>query len=147
MTASGGAPAVVGRQRYNGCSLINTGTGFTLLEVLIALAILAISSLAIIGQVGQSLSRVQQLQLQTTAIIVAENQMAVIQISPNWPSLGVKTNRVTLAGAQWLVQTDVSTTSDPWLRKVEVTVNYGDSLDSRETPAILARLVSYRGLH
>jgi|TARA_B110000908_G_scaffold2377_1_gene3222 general secretion pathway protein I len=117
------------------------------LEVLIALAILAISSLAIIGQVGQSLSRVQQLQLQTTAIIVAENQMAVIQISPNLPSLGVKTNRVTLAGAQWLVQTDVSTTSDPWLRKVEVTVNYGDSLDSRETPAILARLVSYRGLH
>ena len=147
MNASGGAPAVVGRQRYSGCSLIKTGTGFTLLEVLIALAILAISSLAIIGQVGQSLSRVQQLQLQTTAIIVAENQMAVIQISPNLPSLGVKTNRVTLAGAQWLVQTDVSTTSDPWLRKVEVTVNYGDSLDSRETPAILARLVSYRGLH
>ena len=147
MNASRGAPAVVGRQRYNGCFLIKTGTGFTLLEVLIALAILAISSLAIIGQVGQSLSRVQQLQLQTTAIIVAENQMAVIQISPNLPSLGVKTNRVTLAGAQWLVQTDVSTTSDPWLRKVEVTVNYGDSLDSRETPAILARLVSYRGLH
>jgi len=117
------------------------------LEVLIALAILAISSLAIIGQVGQSLSRVQQLQLQTTAIIVAENQMAVVQISPNWPSLGLKTNRVTLADAQWLVQTDVSTTSDPWLRKVEVTVNYGDALDRRETPAILARLVSYRGLH
>lgn len=123
------------------------GTGFTLLEVLIALAVLAISSLAIIGQVGQSLSRVQELQLQTTAIVVAENQMAVVQISPDWPGLGVRTNRVTLADTQWLVQTDVSATSDPWLRKVEVTVNTGDSLGGRETAAILARLVSYRGLH
>jgi len=121
--------------------------GFTLLEVLIALAVLAISSLAIIGQVGQNLSRVQQLQLQTTAIVAAENQMAMIQISPDWPGLGVRTSTVTLADAQWLVETDVSTTSDPWLRKVEVTVNYGDPVDRRESPAILARLVSYRGLH
>ena len=125
----------------------SSGAGFTLLEVLIALAVLAISSLAIMGQVGQSLSRVQQLQLQTTAIVVAENQMAVAQVSPDWPSLGVRTNTVTLADVQWLVQTDVSTTSDPWLRKVEVTVNYDGPLDGQQTPAILARLVSYRGLH
>jgi general secretion pathway protein I len=126
---------------------VKAGAGFTLLEVLIALAVLAISSLAIMGQVGQSLSRVQQLQLQTSAIVVAENQMAVIQISPDWPGLGVRTNRVTLADGQWLVQTDVSTTSDPWLRKVEITVNYDEPAASREAPAILARLISYRGLH
>ncbi|MEH6556964.1 MAG: type II secretion system minor pseudopilin GspI [Oceanicoccus sp.] len=129
------------------CFRAKASAGFTLLEVLIALAVLAISSLAIIGQVGQSLSRVQQLQLQTSAIVVAENQMTVIQISPDWPGLGVRTNRVTLADAQWLVQTDVSTTSDPWLRKVEITVNYDEQAGSRETPAILARLISYRGLH
>jgi len=121
--------------------------GFTLLEVLIALAVLAISSLAIIGQAGQSLTQTRQLQLQATALIVAENQLAAVQIRPEWPSLGVSTNRETLAGAQWQVQTDVSSTTDPWLRKVEVTVVFEDQSGGPRASGELIRLVGYRGMH
>ena len=116
--------------------------GFTLLEVLIALAILAISSLAILGQAGQSLSQLQQLQLQTHANAVAENQMSALQIMPDWPSLGMSSQLVTLADQQWQVNTDVTTTSEPWLRKIEITVTYGD-----QNEAVLTRLIGYRGLH
>ena len=116
--------------------------GFTLLEVLIALAILAISSLAVISQSGQSLGQLQQLHLKTTAIVVADNQLAVLQATPEWPDIGSQTTLVELDQQQWQVTTEVSQTSDPWLRKIEVVVTQGQDID-----APLALLVGYRGKH
>ncbi len=117
-------------------------SGFTLLEVLIALAILAISSLAVISQSGQSLSQLEQLHLKTTAIVVADNQLAVVQAAPDWPGLGSQTITVDLGEQQWQVTTEITQSSDPWLRKIEVTVSEDIQAD---TP--LALLVGYRGRH
>ena len=96
--------------------------GFTLLEVLIALAILAISSLAVIGQSGQSVTQLQQLHLKTTAMVVADNQLAQLQAAPDWPGLGSQTLSLESGREQWRVTTSVTQTSDPWLRKIEVQV-------------------------
>ncbi|WP_101759478.1 type II secretion system minor pseudopilin GspI [Oceanicoccus sp. KOV_DT_Chl] len=120
------------------------GLGFTLLEVLIALAILAISSLAVIGQSRQSLSQLEQLQLKATAIVLAENQLAVVQIADDWPSLGSSSQSTLLAQRQWRVTTQVSSTSDPWFRKIEVTVT-DDSVANQSEAAVLAQLIGYRG--
>ena len=116
--------------------------GFTLLEVLIALAILAISSLAVISQSGQSLSQLEQLHFKTSAMVVADNQLAVMQAAPDWPSPGSRTTLVELGEQQWQVTTEVTQTSDPWLRKIEVIVTQDQQFD-----ALLALLIGYRGKH
>ncbi len=115
--------------------------GFTLLEVLIALAILAISASAIIGQSGQSLSQLQQLQLKSTAMIVAENQMSALYIAEQWPGLGSISDTVTIADRPWFITTTISATTDPWLRKVEIAVR---EEEGRDVP-VLVTLTSYRG--
>ncbi|ARN76463.1 type II secretion system protein GspI [Oceanicoccus sagamiensis] len=117
-------------------------TGFTLLEVLIALAILAISSLAVISQTGQSLTQLERLHLKTTAMVVADNQLALLQAAPDWPAVGSQTKSVKLGEQQWQVSTDISQTSDPWLRKIEVIVSPVQQADN-----VLALLVGYRGKH
>ena len=117
--------------------------GFTLLEVLIALAILAISSLAVITQTSQSLSQQQQLQAKTAATIVAENQLVALQVSPRWPALGTQRQSINQDGWEWQVQTRISTTTDPWLRKIEVSVF--SNVAGNEV--MIADLIGYRGLH
>ena len=118
--------------------------GFTLLEVLIALAILAISSLAIMSQSRQSLSQLDQLQLKSTAALVADNQLALVQIAEHWPKLGSFSQSATFADRQWRITTQVTATSDPWFRKVEVTVTE-DAAKYTTQQTILAQLAGYRG--
>ena len=115
--------------------------GFTLLEVLVALAILAISSIAVIRQTGQSLGQLQQLQQKTVALVIAENRLNAMRISEQWPGTGRQNQSVTFAGQQWQVDTEVSATSEPWLRKIEISV----SIDNSRGQTPLVSLTGYRG--
>jgi general secretion pathway protein I len=114
--------------------------GFTLLEVLIALAILAISSLAVLTQSGQSLNQIGQLNAKTTAMILAENRLSLIQANPEWPSLGIDKQSLEIAGQQWQVVSNVSVTSEPLLRMLEISVSHVGQENN-----VLFRLVAYRG--
>ena len=120
-----------------------TGRGFTLLEVLIALTILAISSMAVITQTGQSLNQLGQLRLKTVAMVLAENHINRARVSEQWPATGRSTNILSVLDQSWVVNMEVTATSEPWLRKMTVTV----SLDEGGDEFPLASLVSYRGLH
>lgn len=122
-------------------SLSKQWLGFTLLEVLIALAILAISSLAVMTQTGMSLRQLNVLELKTTALIIADNRLAMYRVADEWPATGRSSESLTAADQQWLVRVEVSQTSEAWLRKIEVTV----SLDDGAEGAILGNLIGYRG--
>ena len=127
-------------QLYQQVSLKRRVLGFTLLEVLVALAILAISSLAVSRQIANSLYQQQHLSLKTTAQLLAENELSVIQLLDDWPSLGLNSREVLLANGEWQVTRQISSTSEPWLRKITITVNINRQVD---TPLI--SLVAYRG--
>jgi len=116
--------------------------GFTLLEVLIALTILAISSLAVLRQTGQSLSQLQQLEQKNIAVYIAENRLAEITVSDTWPDSGSSSNTVTIAGQQWTVGSDISNTSDPWLKRIDVSVS--QEISGGKAVSI-ASLTSYKG--
>ena len=55
------------------------GSGFTLLEVMIAIAIIAITLVAVFGSQSQSLSLANEAKFSTTAALLAQSKMAEIE--------------------------------------------------------------------
>ena len=55
-------------------------TGFTLLEVMIAMAIIAITLVVVFGSQSQSLSLANEAKFNTTAALLAQSKMAEIEI-------------------------------------------------------------------
>jgi general secretion pathway protein I len=115
--------------------------GFTLLEVLVALAVLALSAAALMHQVQQSARLQQQLELKSVALALADSELAAIASSGQWPPLGRQGRQLTAQSLEWEVEAEVQATPSPELRRVEVRVRQAD----REEGAPLAALTTYLG--
>lgn len=96
--------------------------GFTLLEILVALAVIAIALAAIVGETAQRLGTAARLTDRTLAHWVAMNQVAEQQLSAEWPAAGVTTGTVDLAGREWYWSRKVSITEDADVRRLDVEV-------------------------
>jgi len=81
--------------------------GFTLLEVLIALAIVAMSVGALLGTVTSSASNVIYLKDKTLAEWVALNRLAELRIDKNMPDPGKRKGNSVLGGMRWEWEEDV----------------------------------------
>ncbi|MBK8537163.1 MAG: type II secretion system minor pseudopilin GspI [Candidatus Competibacteraceae bacterium] len=115
-------------------------TGFTLLEVLVALAVLAIAMGAIIGAATQSINTVATLRDQTFASWVALNQInGLLLESKPWPAEGSRTGSAELANRTWRWEARFSKTDDPDLRRLDLTVR------ASENGAELSKLVAFKG--
>lgn len=97
--------------------------GFTLIEVLIALAFLAIAMSAIIATVGSSIRNAAQLQDKTFANWVAMNELTTLRLTPAWPAVGTQKGNAEMVGQKWNWQAKVSTTQDPDLLRVDIDVS------------------------
>ncbi len=114
--------------------------GFTLLEVLVALAVLAIAMGAVIGAVTQSINTVGVLREQTFAGWVALNKVNELLLDPAaWPDEGSRKGEAELANRAWRWEGRFGKTDDPDMRRLEVTVRAG------ETGPILGKLVAFKG--
>jgi general secretion pathway protein I len=82
--------------------------GFTLLEVLIALAIVALSAGALLGSVTSSASNVIYLKQKTLAEWVALNRLTEIRIAVDMPSTGKRKGSSTMGGMRWEWEEEVS---------------------------------------
>lgn len=97
--------------------------GFTLLEVLIALAIFAVTAIALLSQSSQSVSQSVYLEEKAYALWIAENALTELRLKPEWPSLGEQNDYRSQFGREWGVSVDVSNTSETSLRRVDVRVS------------------------
>ncbi|MBZ4193728.1 MAG: type II secretion system minor pseudopilin GspI [Candidatus Contendobacter sp.] len=115
--------------------------GFTLLEVLVALAVLAIAMSAIIHAATQSIQGVAILREQTFASWVALNQVnqLLLEAKP-WPTEGSRTGKAELAGRSWRWEARFAKTEDPDLRRVEMTVR------GAENAPELSKLLAFRAV-
>ncbi|CBL47056.1 General secretion pathway protein I [gamma proteobacterium HdN1] len=95
--------------------------GFTLIEVLIALFIFAISATALSTTFQSNINNAQSLKVRTFASWIAANKMAEIHASDAFPDAGTRDDRVEYAGSEWLVRTTVAQTL-PGFRKVDIQV-------------------------
>ena len=107
--------------------------GFTLLEVMIALAIFAIVSGALIKNATQTVKQTNLIQDRTLAYWVAENQMNEIRSQPrtdeSFPSPGSDRVSVVMAEKDWELVVDYETTENPDVRRITVSVFHPDNLD------------------
>jgi general secretion pathway protein I len=82
--------------------------GFTLLEVLIALAIVAMSAGALLGTITSSASNVIYLKDKTLAEWVAMNRLTEIRIGQQFPDVGKRTGSAEMGGQRWQWEEEVS---------------------------------------
>ncbi|CAK0769413.1 general secretion pathway protein I [Gammaproteobacteria bacterium] len=97
-------------------------TGFTLIEVLIALAILAIALGAAVKGISDYANNAAYLRDRTLAHWVAMNQVAEYQLRTEWPAIGKSEGKAGLGRLAWHWRAVVSPTTDPDLRRLDVEV-------------------------
>jgi general secretion pathway protein I len=114
--------------------------GFTLIEILVALAILAVALAAGMRSVAQSTDAATLLKQRTLALWVAQNRLAAAQLANPWPATGIRAGRAEQARTQFVWRETVEGTPNPTFRKIEITV-----ADPATPDYALARLVGYLG--
>lgn len=113
---------------------------FTLVEILVALAILAIALTAGMRALAQASDTAGALKARTLALWVAQNRLAAAQIALPWPALGNYSGEATQANATFVWQAVVSGTPNPQFRRIDITVAEPGSPDYA-----LAKLTGFLG--
>ena len=116
-------------------------TGFTLLEVLIALAIVAIGLTAALRASGVGTEGVREYRLHMLALWLAENVAAERVAHSDWPAAGVSRHNEAFAGQPFVVQEEVKATLNPYFRRMEIDVYQADepARSLRHATAFLTR--------
>ena len=96
--------------------------GFTLLEVLVALAVFAVAAIALMRESESQLQLSARLEDKTFAHWVALNMVSEMQANQDWPDLGEQTGKVSMAGRDWKIIVKTLATPMNRVRRVEVTV-------------------------
>ncbi len=96
--------------------------GFTLIEVLIALAILAIALTAAIRAASVATDSANETKLRTLATWIAQNRIALVSTSAVFPAVGETDGRETMANIEFTWKQKISNTPNSAFRKIEVQV-------------------------
>jgi len=102
--------------------------GFTLLEVLVALVIVGTALGASLRAIGSLTQNSNDLRTSMMATWSAENRLAQIRLSHEWPALGQRKFDCPQGDLHLVCEENVYTTPNPFFRRVEVSVL--DTLDT-----------------
>ncbi|MCZ6516676.1 MAG: type II secretion system minor pseudopilin GspI [Gammaproteobacteria bacterium] len=104
--------------------------GFTLVEVLVAVAILAIGLAALFGQISQSVFTARYLRDSTLAQWVAVDRITELRLENRFPDIDETDGEIDMAGQSWRYTLIISETLWPDLRRIDVSVSFADTPDS-----------------
>lgn len=99
-----------------------SGLGFTLIEVLVAMAIIAVSLAAASRAAGHAIDSSAALKRSVVADFVAQNRLELHQAKHDWLPLGKLSGEETQAGIAMKWKEEVTDTPNPAFRKVVVEV-------------------------
>ncbi|GMR16120.1 MAG: GspI family T2SS minor pseudopilin variant XcpV [Gammaproteobacteria bacterium] len=112
---------------------------FTLLEVLVALAVLTMGLGTVIKVAGSQASQLAYLKDKTIALWVANNKANEVQLD-NWPSTGTSTGHEFMANQEWDWKLKVSNTADKDLRRLDIEV-----IRANEDGEPVVRFIAFTG--
>jgi general secretion pathway protein I len=110
-------------------------SGMTLLEVMVALFIFAITGTAIMKAASDHLTGVGQIEDITFATWVANNRLTQLHIDTTWPIKKNQRGEQEMAGRIWYWRQQIIKTSDSDMVQVEVSVGLDQEYEGTVTSA------------
>jgi general secretion pathway protein I len=98
--------------------------GFTLIEVLVALAIVSFALSAMAGTMVQMLNAASTMRDRTYASWIAHNKITEMRLRNVLPEVSASSGELTYAGVEWAWRAVVSETGVENLYRVDVTVSF-----------------------
>lgn len=103
--------------------------GFTLIEVMVALAIIGLALLAVGSKMGQMVDTANVMRERTYASWIAQNKIAEMRLANVLPEVSSSSGEVDYVGMEWAWRAVVSETGVENLFRVDVSVSYAGSAD------------------
>ena len=113
--------------------------GFTLIEVVVAMAILSVAMIAIVQSATKATGDASYLTERTLAHWVAMNKLAEVQLQSSWPSVGESKGTYKMSHEDWRWRVVTSGTEDEAVRRVDI------SVFPKETSEPIATVIGYVG--
>lgn len=102
---------------------MNKQNGFTLIECLVALFIVAVVLASASRAIGLIISDVHDSFVREVATWVAENEYNQYLLDQKYPDLGVVKKQLSSAGVDFNVTETVLQTPNPYFRRLEITIS------------------------
>ena len=103
--------------------------GFTLIEVMVALVIVALSLTAVTAALSQMIDAGQTMRDRTYASWIAQNRITELRLAAATPDVGATNGEVQYANTDWSWRAVVSETVVDDLYRIDVAVSFADSDD------------------
>lgn len=98
---------------------IPTEAGFSLIEALVALLVLAIAAAGLVRAAEAHVDSIRSLERRAAAQLVAQNRLAELSL----PGASTSPETVDMLGSRWTVTVAETSTDDPDLAKLAVSVS------------------------
>ena len=104
----------------------HTSGGFTLIEVLVALAIVTLGMFAVVTQLNRYAVNASYIEQKTLASWIATNTFTELSICPEWAPLGTSELSLEFSNRLWQWRAEVTETEIENLRRVDVYVSLSE---------------------
>lgn len=101
-------------------------SGFTLLEVLIALAVVALALTALLGLGASQAASLERQRERQLAEWVAGNVLTELRLREPFPDTGAREGRADMGGRSFRWRLTIGATAEPSMRRLELQVLHGE---------------------
>ncbi len=123
---------------------VNANTkGFTLIEVVVAVAVIAIGLMGTIKTVGTVTKNTSYLNERVIATWVAQNAMASYELNLENDAEKETSGSEEIAGIEWYWTKTLVNTQDPGIQRVEIDVRRDDKPDSQVYASLVSLFPAY----
>lgn len=113
-----------------------TSRGFTLIEVLAALIIVALGMLGVIEAVSQTASNGNYLRDKSIAHWIAMNQLTLARLAPQAPKIDKSSDEVEMADRRWRWTMEVRQTPLDSVRRIDISVRLAEAAENSSLASI-----------